>query len=197
MPEAFACRTKSEFRSEPAVEHSTRAALVQPNRPNIKNVTSTETMGDTLRGITARTVISKNSQGSDRNKSVTAIAHRAQPPPRYPASPPTKAAMSVDSRAAAGASSSEIRVPYSTRASRSRPMSSVPSQCCRDGAASAASRYCFEYPAGASQPAASEALTTSSKTAHATHRQRFAGELMLPDLEAYVRLHRLQNWPAR
>ena len=74
-------------------------------------VTSTETNGDTFSGIKARAVISRNNQGSDKNKSVTAIAIRAQTPPRYPASPPINAAISVESSAAAGASSKEIRVP--------------------------------------------------------------------------------------
>src|SRR5689334_644941 len=111
MPDARACRTKSELRNDPAVAQSTRAALVQPNSPNIRNVTNTETTGDTFNGITARTVISKKSHGRERNKSVTAIAALAQVPPRYPAKPPTRAAINVESRAAAGARSSEIRVP--------------------------------------------------------------------------------------
>src|SRR5215469_11391139 len=81
-PEARACRTKSESRSEPAVAHKTRAALVQPSRPNIKNVTSTDTNGETFSGIIARTVISKNNHGSETNRSVTAIAALAHAPPR-------------------------------------------------------------------------------------------------------------------
>src|ERR1700728_659247 len=193
IPEARACRTKSESRSELAVAQSTRAALVHPSRPNIKNVTNTETTGDTFNGINARTVISRKSQGNDKNKSVIAIAARAQVPPRYPANPPTKAAINVESKAAAGARRSEIRVPYKTRANRSRPISSVPSQCTCDGAASASSRYCLAYPAGASQFAARVTPTTNSRTAHATLRQIF----MLPGLEAYVRLHRHLSLRAR
>src|ERR1022692_3560708 len=120
MPEALACRTKSDSLNDPAVEHNTRAAVVHPNSPNIRNVTNTEANGDTFNGISARTVINKNSHGSDRNKSVTAIAPRAHLPPRYPPSPPTSAAINVESNAAAGASGSEIRVPYNTRANRAR-----------------------------------------------------------------------------
>src|SRR5579863_2025242 len=98
MPEARAWRTKSESRNDPAVEHRTRAALVQPSRPSIRNVTSTEKNGETFSGMIARTVINKNNHGSDRNKSVTAIAPRAHPPPRYPARPPTTAAIKVESK---------------------------------------------------------------------------------------------------
>src|SRR5262249_33658852 len=103
--------TKSELRSVAADAHNTRAALVQPSKPNIRNVTSTETKGETFSGISARTVMSKNNQGRDRNKSVTAIDARDHAPPRYPARPPSNAAINVESRAAAGASRREIRVP--------------------------------------------------------------------------------------
>ena len=41
-------------------------------------VTSTEAKGDTFSGINARAVINRNNQGSDMNKSVIAIAIRAQ-----------------------------------------------------------------------------------------------------------------------
>src|SRR5215471_16253688 len=111
MPEALAWRTKSELRSVEVAEHSTRAALLQPNRPSSKNVTSTETRGATFSGMRARIVISRKSQGKDKNKSVMAIAARDQIPPRYPARPPIKAAIKVESRAAAGASKREILVP--------------------------------------------------------------------------------------
>src|SRR5262249_34067081 len=104
MPEALAWRTKSEFRSVAAAEHSTRAALLQPRRPSNKKVTSAETRGATFSGMRARMVISKKSQGRDKNRSVMAIAARDQIPPRYPARPPIRAANRVDSNAAAGAS---------------------------------------------------------------------------------------------
>jgi hypothetical protein len=39
------------------------------------------------------------------------MAIRAHAPPRYPAKPPISAAISVESKAAAGASSNEVRVP--------------------------------------------------------------------------------------
>src|SRR3979409_600983 len=111
IPEARACSKKPDPRNDAEVAHNTRAALVHPSIPNTKHVTSTANSGDKLRGISARTVINKNSQGSDRNKSVTAIAIRAHAPPRYPASPPTRAAIRVEIKAAAGASSNEILVP--------------------------------------------------------------------------------------
>jgi hypothetical protein len=85
--------------------------VVQPSNPSNKKVTTTDINGGTFSGINARAVISKNSHGSDKKRSVTAIAILAQRPPKYPANPPIKAAITVDSSAAAGASSSEIRVP--------------------------------------------------------------------------------------
>src|SRR5215469_8574295 len=108
MPEALACLTKSEFRNVVVAEHSTRAALLQPKRPSNKKVTNTETSGATFSGMRARMVISKKSQGRDKNRSVMAMAARAQIPPRYPARPPIRAAINVDSRAAAGARKREI-----------------------------------------------------------------------------------------
>src|SRR5258708_36038844 len=101
---------KSDVRREAAVVQSTRAAVVHPKSPSKRNVISTEKTGETFSGINARAVISRNSQGSDMNRSVTAIAARAQPPPRYPDNPPIKAAISVDTSAAAGASKIEMRV---------------------------------------------------------------------------------------
>ncbi len=86
-----------------------------------------ETMGETSRGSNARTVIRKNSQGSDSERSVAPRNTRSHQPPRYPAVAPAMAAIAVASNAAAGASSSEMRVPYSNRDRRSRPSSSVPS----------------------------------------------------------------------
>src|ERR1700752_1447684 len=93
------------------------------------------------------------------------------------------------------------------RAKRSRPISSVPSQCWRDGAAFGVSRYCFAYPAGASQFAANAALTTSNKIALAALRQAFMRQslfgnpdtavLTLPVSGGYERLHLPLNWPAR
>src|SRR5579872_4435188 len=111
MPDARAWRTKSEFRRDAAVAHRTRAALVHPNNPSNRNVTRTEVRGGTFSGIRARTVISRKSHGKARNKSVKAIAARANIPPRYPARPPTRAAIRVDKKAAAGASRREMRVP--------------------------------------------------------------------------------------
>ena len=110
-PAARAWLTKSAERSDAAVVHSTRAAVVQPSKPSSKKVTSTEIIGETFSGINARAVISKNSHGSDKKRSVTPIAILAQIPPRYPANPPIKAAIRVESSAAAGASSKEILVP--------------------------------------------------------------------------------------
>ena len=68
-------------------------------------------MGDAFSGINARAVISRNSQGNDKNKSIKPFARRTQTPPKYPASPPISAAINVEISAAAGANNNEIRVP--------------------------------------------------------------------------------------
>src|SRR5262249_57083763 len=100
---------------ELALAQSTRAAAVQPNKPKSKNVTSTEIIGDTFNGNRARTVINRNNHGRDKNRSLTAIAPRAHPPPREPASPPTNPAQIVHTRAAPRGSNSEKPLPHSTR----------------------------------------------------------------------------------
>jgi hypothetical protein len=110
-PAARAWRTKSAELSDAAVAHNTRAAVLQPNNPSNRKVTTTEISGATFSGMNARAVISKNNQGSDKKRSVTPIAKRAQIPPRYPARPPMNAAISVERSAAAGAIRSEMRVP--------------------------------------------------------------------------------------
>src|ERR1039457_6217907 len=96
---------KSELRKASALVESTRAEAAQPSTPRMKNVIRTETKGETFNGITARTVISRKSQGRERNRSVNPRARRNQIPPRYPASPPTSAANIVETTAAAGGSS--------------------------------------------------------------------------------------------
>src|SRR5271154_2408457 len=110
-PEARACKTKSELRKASALVDSTRAEAAHPNSPRMRNVIRTETIGETFNGNSARTVISRKSHGKDRKRSVKPRAKRSQTPPRYPASPPTSAANTVETKAAAGASNSEMRVP--------------------------------------------------------------------------------------
>src|SRR5258708_33409238 len=96
MPDARACRTKSEFRKDAAVAHNTRAELVQPRSPSSKKVTSTEIKGDTFSGINPRTATSKYNHGRDSNKPATTHATRAETPPQYPATPPTDATIMID-----------------------------------------------------------------------------------------------------
>ena len=96
---------KSEVRNDCALVHSTRAEAAHPSKPRIRKVMSTEASGETFSGNRARTVINRNNQGRERNKSVRLVARRSQMPPRYPANPPTSAANNVEINAAAGASS--------------------------------------------------------------------------------------------
>ena len=65
-----------------ALVESTRADAAHPNNPRIRKVMRTETSGETLSGISARTVIRRKSQGKERNKSVKPRAMRSQMPPR-------------------------------------------------------------------------------------------------------------------
>ncbi len=51
----------------------------------------TDVTGDVLSGSKARTASSRNSHGSERNRSTPAVTTRSQRPPRYPAAPPISA----------------------------------------------------------------------------------------------------------
>ncbi len=51
----------------------------------------TDVTGDVFSGSSARTASSRNSHGSDRNRSMPAVTMRSQRPPRYPAAPPISA----------------------------------------------------------------------------------------------------------
>src|SRR5690348_15446952 len=111
MPEARAWRTKSQLRSSRLLAQSTRAQGAHPKIPNSEKVMRIEVSGETFRGKIARTAIKRKIQGSERNRSVVHKARRSQAPPRNPATPPRQTASRVETRAAAGASSKETRVP--------------------------------------------------------------------------------------
>jgi hypothetical protein len=72
---------------------------------------TTEVRGATLRGMSARTVMRRNSQGSERNKSVADMTAYLTHPPANPAVPPTSAARMAVISAAAGARRSDTLVP--------------------------------------------------------------------------------------
>ena len=111
-PEARACKTKSELRSASALVESTRADAAHPSKPRTRNVIRTETSGETFSGKRARTVISRNNQGKDRNK-ISERARQFEPDSAQVAgeSAHQSAASAVETNAAAGASRSEMRVP--------------------------------------------------------------------------------------
>ena len=111
-----------------APAQTTRADAAHPSTPSKANVTITDVDGETFSGNSARTVISRNSHGSERNRSVNAIDGFLPGAAQISGEAPDHAASSVESSAAAGASSSETRVPYNVRARRSRPRASVPSR---------------------------------------------------------------------
>src|SRR5439155_17673323 len=103
--------TKSELRKVRTLACTTRAAAAHPKRPSNAKVTTIEVTGGTFRGSSARTVRSRKSQGSERNKSMKNVARRSQIPPKYAPNPPRIAESTVESNAAAGANNNEIRIP--------------------------------------------------------------------------------------
>src|SRR6266481_7948970 len=101
---------KSESARERASAQTTRAAAAQPRHPRSAKVIATEVTGETFNGNSARTVISRKSQGSDRNRSVAAITMRSSHPPRKPAVPPIRTASRLETKAAAGADRKSTRL---------------------------------------------------------------------------------------
>src|SRR2546430_17403519 len=71
LPDERANNMKSELRKERASAQTTRAAAAHPRHPSRRNVMAAETIGDTLHGIRRRTVVLSESQGKDREKTVT------------------------------------------------------------------------------------------------------------------------------
>src|SRR5207302_1324295 len=110
-PEALAIHTNSDFISALAPEQITRAEAAQPSSPSKAKVTVTDAWGEMFSGSTARTVIRRKSQGTERKKSISSLQQRSVQPPKYPASPPIKAARKVVKSAARGARVREMRIP--------------------------------------------------------------------------------------
>src|SRR6478609_7948468 len=102
-PEARAIHTNSDFIRFLAPAQITRAEAAHPRSPSRAKVTVTDASGETFNGKTARTVIRRNSQGTERNKSISNLQQRSVHPPKYPAMPPTIPASTVVNRAANGA----------------------------------------------------------------------------------------------
>src|SRR6476659_6341885 len=69
-PEARAIQTNSDFIRSFAPEQITRAEAAHPRRPSSAKVTVTDATGEIFSGSTARTVIRRNSQGTDRKRSI-------------------------------------------------------------------------------------------------------------------------------
>ena len=120
---------KSDCRMDRARASRILAGAAHPRTPSMRNVMVTETAGDVFNGSMARTVSSRKSHGMERNKSIAVFAARSEKPPKNPGAAPMARASNTETAAAAGASNIETRVPCNNRAKRSRPKSSVPSQC--------------------------------------------------------------------
>ena len=108
---ARASHTNSDFSKSLVPAQMIRAEAAHPSKPNSIKVTPTEASGEIFSGSMARTVMSRKSHGTERNRSITISRQRSTQPPKYPAIPPTKAASNVVMAAASGARTSEMRVP--------------------------------------------------------------------------------------
>src|SRR6266851_1365487 len=111
QPVDLARSRKSEFRIFRVAAQITRREDGQPNKPRIRNVAITETSGARFKGSMARSAINTKSSGEAIDKSAMARIARSHHPPRNPAAPPRAPAIRVESKAAAGARSSDTRVP--------------------------------------------------------------------------------------
>ena len=122
-PSTRAARTKSDDRRRRVSERTSRAgAGIQPVSPRIRIVVPAPA------GTIATIATSRKRRGKACAASIA--ANRARPP-RPPASPearPTGMPIASDRATAAAATASETRPPWSTRARRSRPSVSLPSQ---------------------------------------------------------------------
>src|SRR6266446_6649446 len=76
---------------------------------------------------------SSGSCGSDRNRSVSHISAASTLPREMPAIAPMIVPTTTATAIAASPTASDMRPPYSSRANRSWPRSSVPKGCCHDG----------------------------------------------------------------
>src|SRR6266446_3602434 len=94
-----------------AATQITRREDGQPSNPRIRNVAITERSGARSKGNMARRAINTKSNGEAIDKSAMARIARSHQPPRNPAAPPRAPAIRVESKAAAGARSSETLVP--------------------------------------------------------------------------------------
>jgi len=99
-----------------------------------------ELAGDVVKGSAERTIMSRKSHGSARNRSQTSMASQLRVAGANAANVPTPAAAAVVIAAAVTAPARLSSSAADTRTRRSRPSASVPAGCCRDAAAMVASR---------------------------------------------------------
>lgn len=130
----------SEDRKAKVPRYTARAHAGHPSAARITNVTPADCMGDVVRGRPERTIISRKSHGSVRNKSLTSMSTAATAGGLNAAAVPTPAAIEVVTADAAAAPARPSNKAAATRTVRSRPKSSVPVQCCFVRPAIAASR---------------------------------------------------------
>src|ERR1019366_4927502 len=126
QPAARARNTYAARTSLLAAAIITRAGPGHPRSPRSENVTATDSEGAVFRGRTARTARSRNNHGTDRNRSMKAVAAVCCHGSESDAPNAIARASPTERRAAAGARRREILPPYKRRDSRSLPTASVP-----------------------------------------------------------------------
>src|SRR5437879_769184 len=80
-PAARAIQTNSDFIKSFAPAQITRADAAHPSKPSKAKVTVTEACGEIFSGSVARTVINRNSQGTDKKRSIKSLQQRSIQPP--------------------------------------------------------------------------------------------------------------------
>src|ERR1035441_1792225 len=85
----------SEPRRSRVPLYTARAHAGHPSAARIRNVIAAECIGEAFKGRPERTIISRNSQGSVRNKSLNNISAEATGPGLNAAAVPTPPAMNV------------------------------------------------------------------------------------------------------
>src|SRR5215468_3753452 len=110
-PVARAIRRKSDSRRLRAEAQTTRSEDAHPSKPRRRNVQEIESAGEISSGNNARKVSSTNKSGNAIDKSAAARMMRCGHPPYSPANAPKIPAISVATKAAAGARNNDTRVP--------------------------------------------------------------------------------------
>ena len=173
-PVAPRARAASTYSSRVVCRTTARTSSAAPPQPVMPTRTDTSRNACAAgrpSGRAARTASSRKIHGTASEASMTSESHPSSHAPTYPPRPPTTTAMSRVMEVATTAAASDRRVPCSTRASTSRPRSSVPNGNAALGASAACSRYCRSGGWRLAHPAATIGTWASSTTSQITRRR--------------------------